>query len=113
MKHLGHIRIKDNKVIFVYRELPVPRKDAYQIQQVGVVAGNIVETESFRERDFLEAMKEYNASKREVEVSNAEEPFCGYESCTYLKIGKVKYVIKDNQPCEAEINGKAKIIKIL
>ena len=119
MIKLGHIEIKDNKVIFVYYLMEKPNPDDY-------FAG----THLFRKRSLEGDTEEYQASKREVEVNNVtiiyewpdkienpnDDKIYGY--CIDLpkpdEKGNTAKMIKHNQPCKATIeNNKATILKIL
>lgn len=95
VKHLEHIEIKNDKVIFVYYELPKPKEPEWLD---GVWA----------EIDYPELLKEYEASRREAEVENVFWD----ES---VKLWMYDFImVKHSQPCEAEvIDGKATITKIL
>lgn len=108
MKHLGHIEIRDNKVIFVYYELEKPDIDWY-----------IVNSACFNRVDdfYKQAMGEYEASKREVEIENASKSSFGYANI-FLKDKNSFYPkiisVGNNQLCETKIkNNKTIIIKIL
>ncbi len=97
MKHLGHIHITGKELRFVYHELEKPNQ--YSIEK------------------YVEL---YNASKREVEMSNVHkqikqiyeiEDYWIFTGDIYSIVGKR---VKHNQPCEAEVeNGIAMILKIL
>ncbi|MBA7627105.1 hypothetical protein ES703_34567 [subsurface metagenome] len=102
----GHIKIKDNKIIFVYHELDKPNEDHYFEGRNYVKKTNIT---------LDEAMKEYEASKRSVKMGNIDSVFHGDGgSFCYIIIDKIKYSFKHNQSCEAEITGnKAMITKII
>ena len=95
----GYIRIKE-KIYFEYYELEKPYL-----------------TYSDRAKDFIhyqEAMKEYEASKRLVKVSNV---FYGKISEAWLYEQKLydKYEleVEDGQPCKAEVNGTATIVELI
>ena len=99
MKRPGYIRFIDNKVKFEYHKLEKPNKDYYIQRSLNYRA--------------MKLLKEYEASKRVIEVNN--------ETCHFLtKVKKLKWILlshweiaKDNQPCEAEVeNNIATIIKI-
>ena len=98
----GHIEITD-KVYFVFHELEKPDSYTYE-----------------RARDFnfdcsyyQNEIKEYEASKRTVEVSNV---FWSKLSLEWLYGRKIKGTWengpKNNQLCQAEVNGTAKIIEL-
>lgn len=103
MTKLGHIEIKDNKIIFVYHEMPEPKK--------------LTNTTSFiSARRYVLAMKEYKASKRSVEVGNEIEHISGNNAYIWVKfnIGSSLFSFKNNQPCEARIeNNSVTITKII
>lgn len=104
MKHLGHIELRDGKVVFVYYESPEPKK--------------LINTTSFiAARRYVLALRKYLASKREVEVSNVFWEFVSrkwrFDIEDFYPMYEKKYV-KHNQPCEAEVtDNKATIVKIL
>ena len=102
MNHPGHIEIKDNEVIFVYHELEEPRIEDYEYG-----------SNKFVTEDYSHHLKEYLASKRSVKVEN--DYIIDWRKNIYIIIGDSgEIVIKNNQPCEAEVeNGKAIITKIL
>jgi len=113
MNHLGHIEIRD-KIIFVYYEKKKPIELNYW--GYGKDRGG-----KFYKLRYEKALKEYQASRREVEVENVIEHLIPY--LNQKKVYKYYDVIfdrnnfeqiKDNQPCEAEVkNDKATIVKIL
>jgi len=107
MKHLGHISIQDNKIIFVYYKLPEPYKDDY-----------IADGWIFLTQPYEKAIKEYNASKREVEVENYKKIsdlyFMKHKNGTTIIYPDIDYELKNGTKCEAEVeNGIATIVKIL
>ena len=90
----GYIRIINGIVKFEYHELKKP---------------NLIDHKYYD--GFLKA---YEASKQTVEVSNI--------TASYDKDGKimewfralgVEGIGKNNQPCKAKVNGKAKIIELI
>jgi len=102
MTKLGHIRIKLERVWFEYYELEKPRKEDF-----------------FEHEWYLDELEEYEASNRTVEVSNNKsadffnlDNVGKLETC-WLLVNNKKYIIYNNQPCEAEITDKAKITKII
>ena len=88
-----------NKVYFEYYELERPNPSDYFIPETQQISGQ-----------FGKDLKEYEASKRSVEVSNA-----------HWNIDKKKWAvmfvwefIKNNQPCRAEITkDTCTIIKLI
>lgn len=113
MIKLGHIEIKDDKVIFVYHEIWKPyRADYYEYSDYE--KGEVY----FNTKSYNRDLKEYEASKREVEVENiiwGELCKCWIFNCEN-PLDELEGGIEavHNQPCEAEVtNGKATIIKIL
>ena len=90
----GHIEIQDNKVIFVYHELKKPKRE-----------------EHYTQIEFEKAVNEYKASKREVEVRDV--PINITDKVCFIQLRNRERCVKHNQPCEAEVNGKAVITKIL
>ncbi len=96
----GKILITD-KVIFVYYELPKPEKANYSTRN------NYL--------SFQKAMKKYEASKQLIEVSNVYYDAENFEwwydvECIKEDLG----LVKNNQPCKAEVTGnKAEIIELL
>jgi hypothetical protein len=109
MKHLGHIKIQDNKIVFVYPKLPKPDWSL----TLKMVLRNGGEEDDARMGYNVE-IKAYNASKRKVEVSNVKRIKWLYFFYFGDKvIMHPNYELKHNQPCEAEVNGKATIVKIL
>jgi len=111
MTKQGHIEIMDNEVIFVYHELPEPERNNYYGH--GLIDFETVPV--FKELAYNKAMKEYEASKRSVKVSNVRQIKWLYFFYFGNKvIMHPDYEVKHNQPCEAEIeNDKAKITKII
>lgn len=123
MTKLGNLRIGINRELyFEYHELPKPVMKDFG----GVITGEKV----FHGYHYLNAMKEYKASKRGVKVSNIttiyewfdeinnpnDNKIYGY--CFDLpksdKKGNTAKMIKYNQPCIAEVeNNIAIITKIL
>jgi len=99
MKHLGHIEITDKGIIFVYYELEKPEKDNFNC------AG------FFDEFGFNLQMKLYLASRREVEMNDVSK--IGNQWILDSGYPFEPYPLKHNQPCQAEVNGKATILKIL
>ncbi|MBA7500889.1 hypothetical protein ES704_03651 [subsurface metagenome] len=99
----GHIEIRDNKIIFVYHELPKLDESLYD--------------EKFGFEDaYYEDLDKYQASKREVETSNVINVSLN-DCCKWKVYIEGKYpasIIINNQPCEAEVtDNKAIITKIL
>jgi len=91
----GHIRIRD-KVYFEYYELEKPMKKDHLIMYDGI--------------SFSELMKEYEASKRSVEVSNFWREF---SKVILMIINDKTEDIINNQPCKAEVkDNKAVIIEL-
>ena len=95
----GHIRLIDGKVKFEYCELEKPDSYTYE-----------------RARDFnfdcsyyQNEIKEYEASRKLVEVSNYWREF---NRTTGMIVNKVIELIENNQPCKAEVNDKATIIEL-
>ena len=117
---IGYIQIKDNKVVFIYHKLEKPDPNSTHYFDYATPELCI---------EFKIAMKEYEASKREVEVDNVttiyewpneidnpnDDKIFGYafDLPKPDKQGNTAKMIKHNQPCEAEVNGKAVITKIL
>lgn len=113
MAKLGHIRIVKDEIRFVYHELYEPDKKDLIYYHNSVLIRRQLKLE------YLKDMKEYQASRREVEVKNV---YWSYQFDKWiLEItrllkpqGITSIFVKNNQPCEAEvISGKATIIKIL
>jgi len=98
MKHLGHIEIRGNKVIFVYHELPSPKRRDFMMPNW---------TDGLLR--YKKAIKEYKASKREVEVENVFRDFDEW----VLDVENQIIEARDGMSCEAEVNGKALITKII
>ena len=98
----GHIRIIDNKVKFEYYKLEKPKELSWSD---GIVAGY---------DNFIKAVAEYEASKQLMEVSN--EYLMLFEKILWInnKSGRQKFIIKNNQPCKAEItDNKATIVELI
>ena len=102
----GYIRIIGGKLIFEYYKLLEP--DSY-----------IADDYCLPEYKWKQQMKEYEASKRTVEVSN-DYSIHRFGNAVHLSFkdesGKLIDLITnipDNQPCKAEVNGKAKIIELI
>jgi len=109
MKHLGHIELKDNKIVFVYHEKICKNcihwngiSDKHKFAQCNYILITKMATST------CEAWKKINeASKREVEVTNAiyyeeNNEVLGIE----VKSG-IKHIEKNQSyPCEAEITEK-------
>jgi len=91
----GYIRFIDGKVKFEYYELEKSDKQKFWN----------VEFTHFLKGCYSVALKEYEASKRTIKVSN----FFNY----YINIGYGNYTFTDGQPCKAEVNGTATIIELL
>ena len=102
MKKSGHIKLEDNKVIFVYHELIDPES-----------------LEFFHDRNkriqkFM--LEEYEASKREVEVGNkfVLSEVKPNAICIDIENSWTLKHLLNNQFCEAEvIDNNAKILKLL
>lgn len=110
MKHSGKIVIKDNRVYFEPDGLEKPDKENYygyicnpQRPRVKYRRGRLYE------KEYQKDMKEYEASKQLIEVSNY---WCGYRGIIRMAINEEAERIENNQPCEAEITDKAIITKI-
>ena len=98
MKHLGHIEIQGNKIVFVYYKKKKP--DQYDVRKYGESTSK-----------YFSDWKEYEASKREVEVENK---YSISEILGYAHIQNVGTFLSNNQPCQAEITDKkATITKII
>lgn len=113
----GKIKIKDNEIVFVYFELPEPKWIDYND------IGFSLEQKALK-GTYNQAMKEYEASKREVEVENiivVTDKKSKFLLKCYVNENDMRFkskffvgeFIKHNQPCEAEVNGKAMITKII
>lgn len=101
MKHPGKIVITDNKVKLEYHELKEPTKEMFKCYSTLI-----------QEKAYNRALKEYEASKRVIEVSNAEKYICCNMACIKLE-GKFREFVHNNTLCEAEVeNNVATIIKI-
>lgn len=95
MRKTGHIEIKDNKVVFVYYELPEPIE--------------------LCKKCWKKVWEEYQTSKREVEVENVvstKAKTVWIFDCENVRNELFGIIIKNGMPCEAEVNGKAVITKI-
>lgn len=106
MKYLGYTEIRDNKVIFVYYELekPNPFNGFYEVKPL---------KNSAKLGRFDEAMKEYEASKRSIKVSNELWSENNKDISGITVQGKVEQ-IKHNQLCEARVGKEiATIIRML
>lgn len=102
MKQTGHIEIKDNKVVFVYYELKKPDLDDYTKDSTWGYA------------EYNEDLDKYQASKREVEISNVTKHADPYEKVSFFFRSPEIIALKNNQPCEAEVtDNKATIIELL
>ena len=91
---LGHIRIIDNKVKFEPDGLPEPNNIYYLFVPL---------------REWCRAMKEYEASKQLIEVSNNNVISKDFPNIAYIKIGEEptnSNQITNNTSCKAEITGK-------
>ena len=105
----GHIKIKNNEIIFVYHELEKPqltKEDYFEPDKNYQIS-----------KEYNKKLKEYEASKREAKVSNVilKNINMGFwiENSLKVMVG-IEIELKHNQPCEAEIeNGIATITKIL
>lgn len=113
MEHLGYICIKNTKIIFVYHELPKPVEENYTLR----CSKNPKDLEW--EFKYLEALEEYQASKREVEVSNEAsmgshidiEPILNDD---FIEVEGRIISFKNNQPCKAKVENEIAVItKIL
>lgn len=119
MKHLGHIEIKSDEVIFVYHELEKPKiktpkenlqqEDDISLEKIKKLCKKVQEE---YEKDIIE----YEASKREAKVDNVilqnTEMFFWIEDGNKIMIG-IAIELKNKQSCEAKIkNHKAIITKI-
>ena len=65
---------------------------------------------------LFNATKEYEASKRLIEVSNVNHVRENEYSWIIIKqefLQECKYRIENNTQCKAEVNGKAEIIELL
>jgi len=99
----GHIEIVDNEFVFVYHELEKPNYNDYG--KVGY---------------YQLDLEKYLASKRSVEVSNVlprllprlnEQKVDIYYDVIFDRNNFEQ--IKNNQPCKAEVNGKATIVELI
>ena len=100
MKKPGHIRIITDKVYFEYHELPLPDLDDFPKHP------------SWEYNEYYQALQEYEASKRSVEVRN-EQYYEKEGKIEVIEVRKKLVLIKNSQPCKAEIIGnKATIVKI-
>lgn len=106
MLRLGHIELRDSGVIFVYHELEKPQQNKYY--SWGVKNGRA--SPIFDELTYDKALKEYNASRREAVVENAAETL---KNNWKVFTDNGVWTIWNSLKCEAEVNGKAEIIKIL
>jgi len=97
----GYIRLIDGKVKFEYYKMKKPKRENwYKI--------------AFCEKDYNEAMKEYEASKRVIEVSNGKRKVKN-QMWILVKNDSNHYTwtkFKDNTPCKAGINEKVTIIEL-
>jgi len=108
MIRLGYIRLTD-KVYFEYCRFkkPDPNNFKYWISSY------------FRENLFTHDTQEYEASKQLIEVSNVNKikKEWYYDNigikCPNTDWTVSKRKVLNNQPCKAEVNGTAKIIKLL
>jgi len=118
---LGKIRIKD-KVYFEPEGLEKPKERDYYKH----VFIDFETVPVFKELVYNKAMKEYEASKQLVEVSNYGEkyicPQCGdFPDIIYPKEQRSWchkcvvswFYVTNNQSCKAEVNGTATIIELL
>jgi len=101
----GHIRLIEGKVKFEYFELPHP-DDNY---------ASLVIPNAKVKASHKKAMKAYEASKRLVEVSNVKRRKSGFGGDAYFLYNSKELtdtLLINNQPCKAEVNGKATIIEL-
>ena len=99
----GHIRIRD-KVYFEYYELEKP--DQNDVGKYGEFSNK-----------YFDDLREYEASKRLVEVNNkthAAKNSLRYWLLLPHKAGKIEIwdIVRNNQPCKAEVKEKATIIEL-
>jgi len=98
----GYIRLIDGKVKFEYYELEKPDSYTYE-----------------RARDFnfdcsyyQNEIKEYEASKRTIEVSNEIYPVTIMLDKKWILLKKDWKIVKGNETCEAEVTDKATIVEL-
>ena len=107
----GYIEITD-KVRFVYHEKEKPNKDEFWNTLFSL-------RKIFLKVCYSIAMKEYEASKQTIEVSNDSYANCfnldddGKIDSFWIIIKGTKNLLQNNQPCKAEVNGKATIIELI
>ncbi len=110
----GHIRIGiDRKVYFEYYKLKKPKEKDF----LSISKGHESEKERFDKQIWNEAVKEYEASKQLVEVSNIY--FVTWqENCPVHWAYKSdnmdldKKRVKNNQLCKAEVGKTATIVEL-
>ena len=95
----GKIVIKE-KVYFEPKGLEKPNKDHYNLNELFVF------------ESYQRSLIAYEASKRVIEISN-EQWSENNKDISAITIRKKIELIENNTPCKAEINGTAKIIKLI
>ena len=102
----GHIRIKD-KVYFEPDGLPKP-DEITLLNLIAEYEGDEYEAKI----GFLKKVQEYEASKQLIEVSNVvyENVFEMWYYEPEFDWSKHGHIVKNNQPCKAEITGESATI---
>ena len=104
----GYIRIKDQKVYFEYYELREPDNDRLKFALI-MGYGKYKRASEEYTRDFIK----YKASKQLIEVTNVKKKRIS-EMKTWVIMYYMDWMNKqrvyNNQPCKAEVTGKAATI---
>jgi len=62
---------------------------------------------------YFNDLKEYEASKQLIEVSNETYPIIVTNNAYWILLHKSWIIIINGKSCKAEVNGKAKIIELI
>jgi len=88
----------DRKIYFEYYKLEKPTKEMFICYSIWI-----------QKKAYNRALKEYEASKQLIEVENV---FWNFEKKEWICL-LIWRIIRNNQKCKAEVNGKATIVELI